>query len=223
MYCMHTHLHAVDRGHTRVRDWCEFASSPAILLNTISLRTAAWSCCWISRSLQISRNVLVSLSLYTHPLSAIFSHYKTVSRKPGAVSLNQFQNVFKMFWNRFKCACECAKPVSCGHVKLIVFACMNFIICITARFRTHASWWQNRLAWRTTVVTACVAVIRGLTVEGQGYCPSNVFSDWWAMPICITLSSYLSSPTDLSCSPMLHPLFAERKGVPEATRRFPEL
>ena len=107
---------------------------------------------------------------------------------------------FKMFWNRFKCACECAKPVSCGHVKLIVFACMNFIICITARFRTHASWWQNRLAWRTTVVTACVAVIRGLTVEGQGYCPSNVFSDWWVMPICITLSSYLSSPTGLSCS-----------------------
>ena len=28
----------------------------------------------------------------------------------------------------------------------------------------------------------------------------HIFSDWWAIPICITLSSYLSSPTGLSCS-----------------------
>ena len=29
---------------------------------------------------------------------------------------------------------------------------------------------------------------------------ADIYSDWWAMPICITLSSYLSSPTGLTCS-----------------------
>ena len=28
----------------------------------------------------------------------------------------------------------------------------------------------------------------------------NIYIDWWVLPVCITLSSYLSSPTGLSCS-----------------------
>ena len=87
------------------------------------LETVAWNYRWISRSLHISRNV-VSLSLHMRPHSVIFLHfetgfYETVWEKPGAeqVSLNRFQTGFKKFWNQFKCTCECAKPVSCGHVK----------------------------------------------------------------------------------------------------------
>ena len=40
-------------------------------------------------------------------------------RKPAAeqVSINRFRTILKAFQNHFKCACECAELLSCGHAK----------------------------------------------------------------------------------------------------------
>ena len=39
--------------------------------------------------------------------------------KPAAeqVSMNRFRTILKAFQNHFKCACECAELLSCGHAK----------------------------------------------------------------------------------------------------------
>ena len=98
-----------------------FASSSAILMNTTSLRTAAWSCCWISHSLQITRNVLSHFRSIRFLLRQFFALQNWFLRNcfEGMLVRSRFwfQTSFKTFWNWFQCACECANPVLCGHVK----------------------------------------------------------------------------------------------------------